>query len=266
MRKYLYCYKLSLKVAYYYRLNAIVTLLFNNISFIITIFFWKLIYGGNESSILNGFDFSKVVTYYLIHNLFYFFVFYDVGISFVDLIKSGGFTSYLLKPYRLTAMIYVRHFADKSMDFLSQVIIVILTLPALGKFLVINLNWLNAVYILIFIVLSTVTSFLVGSMLGGTSFWIEDAKWVIWTFQVLLNFLTGVFIPVDFFPQKVIPILEWLPFMTWGYIPTKIYLGFYSLDKIHFLLLINIMWTFLLFLIYEVVLKFGIKNYMSVGG
>jgi len=98
------------------------------------------------------------------------------------------------------------------------------------------------------------------------AFWLEEANAIMWSFMVIFNILTGFFIPLDFFPGWSIRILEMLPFASWGYIQTKLYIGFYLPDKQLLLFTVQIIWVFVLLFLNRAVWEKGVKKYSAVGG
>jgi ABC-2 type transport system permease protein len=102
--------------------------------------------------------------------------------------------------------------------------------------------------------------------MGYMAFWLEEATAVMWSLVVLFNILTGFFLPLDFFPQWSVAILEMLPFASWGYIQTKLYIGFYTLDKQVILFAVQVAWVFALLLFNKMVWEKGVRKYSAVGG
>jgi ABC-2 type transport system permease protein len=98
------------------------------------------------------------------------------------------------------------------------------------------------------------------------AFWLENAEAVMWSLGVLLNLMTGMFIPLDFFPDWSVPILERTPFASWGYLPTKIYLGLFDLNQMIELLVIHTLWVVIVLVLNKIIFRIGIKRYSSVGG
>jgi len=125
---------------------------------------------------------------------------------------------------------------------------------------------IDALFVLLFLLIASISSHLLWSLFGYMAFWLEEAHAVMWSFAVLLNVATGMFIPLDFFPKWSIPILEALPFSSWGYIPAKIYLGLYEVDKLIWLLAVHVIWIGVLILLHKLIWCGGIKKYSSVGG
>jgi ABC-2 type transport system permease protein len=149
---------------------------------------------------------------------------------------------------------------------IPQTLFVLCLMPFAANYLTWNLSLVNAVSLVLFFAIGTVSSFLVWSLAGYTAFWLEDAESVMWSFAVVCNLLTGMFIPLAFFPKWSIPIVEMLPFSSWSYIPTKIYIGLYEPDAQAFLLFVHLSWIAVLLILNKAVWRSGIKKFTSVGG
>ena len=87
-----------------------------------------------------------------------------------------------------------------------------------------------------------------------------------WSFAVLFNMISGMFLPLDFFPEAILSVIKWLPFSCWIYLPTKVYLGLVAPGETALLLGVNAAWIVVLWGLYRVVWAAGVKRYVSVGG
>jgi ABC-2 type transport system permease protein len=264
MKKYLYGFKLYFLNAFNYRFNAVISLLFSGLGMLITLFFWFLIYGGDAQKTLNGFTFSGIVTYFFIGSVFRAYNYPGFMIS--GMIKSGSLGPALLKPHNLSLHIYFRNIANLITGMIPQALFVLCLLPLAAKYLTWNLNAFNAASLLLFFIVGTVSNYLVWSLFGYMAFWLEEAEAIMWSFAVLCNLITGMFIPLAFFPKWSVPVLEALPFSSWSYIPTKIYIGLYSVENQIFLFIVQITWIAVLLLLNKIVWNNGVKKFTSVGG
>lgn len=266
MKKYLYGFKLYFLNSFHYRFNTIIGLIFCNASTIITIMFWVLIYSGDSEMLLNGYSLSNMITYFIIGGILRSFIFSGSGFTYAEMIKNGGLNSILLKPYNISISIYFNNLSTNLTGMFPQLAFVIVILPFISRYLSWNLSINTLISLLLFLIISTISSYFLWSALGYMAFWLEEANAVMWSFMVLSNLMTGMFIPLDFFPKWSIPIIEMLPFASWGYIPTKIYLGLFDLEKIFVLLGVHILWIVVLFLINKAIWLKGIKRFSSIGG
>lgn len=266
MKKYLYEFKLHFLNAFHYRFNAVISLFFGNVNTIITVIFWILIYESNEKGHINGFSLSDMITYFVISGIFRNFVFSNSGFIYSKMIKEGGLNSELLRPYNISISIYFKNLAGSIVGVFPQYVLVMALLPFVAKYLTWNLSFVNVIFVCAFLIISTICSHIVWSILGLMAFWLEEANAVMWSFGVFFNLVSGMFIPLDFFPKWSITIIQWLPFSSWLYLPSKIYLGLFDIKKMLLLLVANIGWIVLLLLLYQYIWLKGVKKYSSIGG
>jgi ABC-2 type transport system permease protein len=266
MKKYLYGFKLYFLNSFEYRFNTVVGLLFGNLSTLITIFFWRLIYSGDTQTTLNGYTLSGIITYFVVGNIFRGFILQSSGFTYTGMIKDGTLGSMLLKPYNISLAIYFRNLASGITGLIPQVLFVICLMPFIARYLTWQMSLFDSAFVLLFLVIGSISSHLLWSLFGYMAFWLEEANAVMWSFAVLLNVATGMFIPLDFFPKWSIPVLEALPFSSWGYIPAKIYLGLYEIDKLIWLTAVHVIWIGVLILLHKLIWSVGMKKYSSVGG
>lgn len=124
----------------------------------------------------------------------------------------------------------------------------------------------SAILLIIYLVTATVISHLIWLLLGMMAFWLEQAQAVMWSFAVILNFLSGMFMPLDFFPHWSVKVLEMMPFAAFSYTPAKLYMNQISVTKGTSLLIVYILWIFGLMALNLVVWRAGMKKYSAVGG
>lgn len=266
MKKYLYGFQLFFLDAFHYRFNAVVQLFFGNVSTVVTVLFWVLIYRSNGAGDINGFSLSDMVAYYIVSSIVRGGVFSNSGFHYAGLIKEGKLNSELLKPYSINASLYFRNLAGYITGTFPQFVLVVLLLPVLARAGVSVLQVRNLLLLLAFMVLSTISSHMVWSILGLMAFWLEEVHAVMWSFAVLFNMISGMFLPLDFFPQAFLSVIRWLPFSCWTYLPTKVYLGLTTPEETALLLGVNVAWIAVLWGLQRIVWGAGVRRYASVGG
>ena len=263
MKKYLYGFKIYFLNSFNYRFNTVIHLIFGNLGILMQILFWRLVYDGDMEKTLNGYTLSAIITYYFIGGLFRRFIFSS---DYMGMIKGGSLGQVLLKPYNIDVLAYFKNLSQRLTSMLPQTLFVLAVVPFIYKYLTWNLSLVNMVFLVLFLFISTITSLLLNSIIGYMAFWLENAEAVMWSFAVLLNLATGMFIPLDFFPEWSVPVLERTPFASWGYLPTKIYLGLFDLNQMMDLLITHTLWVVILLVLNKIIFRIGIKKYSSVGG
>jgi len=268
MQKYLYGFKLYFLNSFIYRFNTVIQTVFSNLRLIIIVFFWVLIYSGDIQKELNGFTLYGMITYLVFMDVFGSLIYglRNTGFNYSNMIKNGTLGPALLKPRNLSMYVYFRNLADGVTSTIPQMMLVICIIPFIARFLVWDMDLISLASIILFLMIGTVSTHLMCSILGYMAFWFEEANAVMWSFMVLFNVLTGFFLPLDFFPKWSVGILEMLPFASWGYIQTKLYIGFYAIEKILLLFVVQIIWVCVLMFINKIIWSRGIKKYSAVGG
>ena len=265
MKKYFYQLIILLRTSFHYRFNTVVELLFSNMDLLITVLFWMLIYKSAGTDRLQTYTAADMVIYYLANSVLRRFNLTNSSWEYVSSIKNGTLSAKLLKPCRIGGMIYVRNLALAVTGMLPAALFIL----AAGTIFSVQVSWHFALGripgIVVMLILSSISSHLVWSLLGFLSFWSEEGSAVIWSFMVIFNFLSGMFLPLDFFPEGWLSVLEILPPASWGYLPTKILLGQYSLVDQQYLILMHAAWCVILGILKEAVWRAGLKRYSSVG-
>ena len=266
MKKYLYGFQLFFLNSLQYRFNTVINLFFGNMSLLVTMFFWVLIFNGDFGKSLNGFTLSGMITYFVISNILSKFTLQGSGFYYTSMVKNGSLGSVLLKPYRLEWTVYFQQISTSITGLIPQLLFVLCVLPFISGFLTWNVSVWNILSMVMFVVIASITSHLLWSIFGFMAFWMEEATAVMWSLAVLLNMAMGMYIPLDFFPKGWLSVLEKLPFSAWGYLPSKIYLGLLSVEKQLQLLWIHLSWIVILLLLHRFIWKAGLKRFSSVGG
>lgn len=266
MRKYLYAFKLNMLDSLHYRFNTVISLFFSGISIMITVFFWIIIFESGGAQSINSYSLNNMITYYVVWSVVSVFNLNSSGFYVNGMIKSGGLNSMLIRPYSFTIANYFEQLAKGIIAVIPKFLLVLAILPFVKGYIVANQYIVNVLMALIFMIISTISSCLIWTILGCMAFWIDEAEAIMWSFAVIFNFLSGMFIPLDFFPKWISGLAEFMPTATWGYVPAKIMTGTYSLEKMLVLLGVNTFSILVLTLIVKIVWTRGIRHYSSIGG
>lgn len=266
MRKYLYSFKLYLLSSVQYRFDTVMGIIMSNVSMFVTILFWVLIYRSNQTEIIGGYSITDMITFFVVSGLFSTFILNGGGFEISDMIKNGDLSKALIKPHNIGVFLYWKYLSNSLVEFLKQFSFLILIVPFFARYLTWKLSVRSAILLIMDLLTATVVSHLIWLLLGMMAFWIEQARAVMWSFAVILNFLSGMFIPLDFFPQWSVKILEFMPFAVFSYIPAKLYMNQLSFTEGIRLLIIYLIWAVVLLVLNLTVWKYGVKRYSAIGG
>lgn len=266
MAKYLYNFKIKIMNMKQYRFNTLLEVAFGNLEMFITILFWIVIYKSNEIEQIKGFDLKETITYFVVFSVVSKFVLSSSGFYYNDIIRNGKLNGILLKPYSINISAFFSGFADAIIECIPQFVFVLILFPFFYTYISFEIKIMNIMFFVIFILISAILSHILWCIVGCLTFWLEEAIAVMWSVEILFSFMSGEYLPLDFFPDLMTRIVEFLPWSCFGYIPTKIVLGHYGYTAILKLLIINVLWILVFVELYKTLWKKGNKYYSAIGG
>lgn len=266
LAKYLYNFKIRLLNMKEYRFNTLLEVAFGNLEMFITIMFWIVIYKSNQLQQINSFELKETITYFVMYSITSKFVLSSSGFNFSDLIKSGKLSSVLIKPYSINLSTFFIGVADAITESVPQIIFVVILYPMANGYIVLLNDIVNLLFMLLFLLFSTIISHLIWCIVGCLAFWVEETMAIMWTVEVIFSFLSGQYLPLDFFPEVMRNVIEYCPWSCFGYIPVKIFLGHYTIGTMTKFVVIYLMWIVILKIVFDFVWNKGNKHYAAVGG
>ena len=101
---------------------------------------------------------------------------------------------------------------------------------------------------------------------GLLAFWfVEIFPFMLFKYS-LFTFFAGGIVPIDFFPDALKPLVDFLPFKHMLYSPTIIIMGRASLTDIHSILLTQFMWLLIMSGIGKIMWNAGRNKLIIQGG
>jgi len=136
------------------------------------------------------------------------------------------------------------------------------------------LNWLgflpefflnSTILFILFLPIIFFCSFTLFSLISSFSFWFTEVYSIRWSLTVTFRFLSGMMVPIDFFPEFFQKILFYLPFQHLVFTPIRLMQNAISLQKGLESLMILIIWTVFLSVVRSFIWKKGASSYESTG-
>lgn len=198
-------------------LNVISSIIFIMLQY----FLWKSIY---HSNLKTSYMFGQLFTYLFISQIIFAIYPSNAGKDLSSFVKNGDIIHLLLKPTSIIRQIFFDSIGESIYRFLSVsvpvYIIVFLSFSKLAG--VSRLFMLQTQIILIF---SYIFLFLFEILIGLCSFYTTS----IWGIQSLkyaiLTLLSGRFLPLSLYPERIRMIVENLPFKIMYYTPLQFIIG-----------------------------------------
>ena len=247
--KWWYIFKFYFNKSLAYRLNYFAMIGRYLITFCI---FALILYlkGGKES-----------LDYYILASIGYYFyvIFNNTSFEMKDGVLFGKYSYHFLLPTNMHLKFYIQSCGMLVLPFIIRFFIFI------GIILALKISIMFSFNLLIALILSVCSTVLIGNfwqtIIGSTSFYLPDNKYILMGTDDLIQLLTGSLVPL-------VGVLSFLQFTPWSWIihhPMQIYLGKYDFNQTLMVFAGGIAWCVVLYFLAKWVFKIGLKRNEAVG-
>lgn len=240
--------------------RIIVWFLLATIAPLILILFWR---GATQ---INGWTSAEIASYYLFAIVVYAgaMCHQEEHIATID-IQEGGLTAYLLKPFSYIRLIFFNEISYRLLQgtlgliFLGCLVFVSPKLFAFTQS--INIFLLSCLIVIFAFMLAFVFKMVVG-LLG---FWMTETRGAFEAVNVLIVIFSGTLMPLSFLPHWLESIAYTMPFAYMIYFPVVALEGKLNIGQFWQVLMMQFIWMSVMYLLYRVLWKYGIRKYTAVG-
>lgn len=257
----------NIKANMIYKINFLMNTISTLVLFIVHYNLWSTIYKVKGVNEIGGFTLTNMIIYVAIARVV------NVFINSINLegkvageIKNGTFSVYLVKP--MNHLLY--NISSRLGNMIIQLLVSLITFILIFIFVFKSFSGIPSVLTIVIIIFSAIAGMFINTLIGYicalVALWFEQVN-VMFIFKgLLLSFISGVLIPIQFFPNGLRQALRYLPFNYLIAFTIDIYLGKVKGVKIIYGFGIQLFWIFLLLLIIRIMWRKGIKKYTSTGG
>jgi ABC-2 type transport system permease protein len=185
-------------------------------------FIWRAIYSSSPN--VAGYDMAQIVTYVAVGWIIRSFYFNNVDREMASEVLEGKIALNLIKPVDMQLM-YIAQAAGESlfragMFTLPIAVVLFLVYPVHPPASAVSAGLFFASCVLALLIFT-----LINFMIGTLALQIQSIVGVIRAKYFIVEFTSGLLIPLSFFPERFQRILFYLPFPHISYTPLQIYLG-----------------------------------------
>ena len=210
LKKYFSLTKAGILESLQFRLSFIV-LIFGNLLYLTLIYFlWKSIYASANTDVVNGMTFEQTMIYLVLAtalcNFMEMYTVWDIGRD----IQSGKIVLHLLRPMRFKSYTFWSCSGALIVNFVATFIptMLIVMLITHGTIPI----GINLLYFAIAVVLGIIINYNIDFIISAVCIYTESIWGINIMKQVVIALLSGATIPLAFFPDKVLKIVNVLPF------------------------------------------------------
>jgi len=188
-------------------------------------FIWTAVYGpAGGGQQIAGYDLGQMITYVAVGWIMRSFYWNTIDQEMAYEVLEGKIAMALIKPISVQGMWLARAMGESvfRLGMLTAPTAVAITLifPVRGP-----ASWTNAALFLVGVVGSFFLMGAINFMIGTTAIRLKSILALIRAKYWLIELLSGVLIPISFFPDRARAIMSWLPFQHIAFTPLELYLG-----------------------------------------
>jgi viologen exporter family transport system permease protein len=223
-----------------YRLRYFTGILTYVVNVSVYYFIWRAIY--REGGIIQGFNFEQMVTYVVVGWIIRTFYYNNIDREMANDVQQGHIAAKLARPVNYQAMQISQSVGE------SVFRMIMFTLPTGAVILAIYpvqapASWLAACVFLLSLFYSFVIFASINFIIGTCAVYLQSILGLIRAKYFLIEILSGLVIPISFFPDPLVRLSQWLPFQHISYTPLMIYMGKISGKSLALVLLVESFWA-----------------------
>ena len=254
MRKYLYLARTSFLEIFEYKANLPAKSFAFIVNLSLTLILWLAV-TGNKSEIFS-YTRSDLILYYLFMAGILPLVMGggDVAQKIGNDIKTGDLGGILLKPVRPSYYYGSISIAERLKDFVTVAPIVFVVWLAAGFSKSITPD--NILLIIVSLFFTFILNHLFMALVGLVAFWTTEISWTSTFVAQVVNLVSGVRFPTNFYPAAIVSLIGLTPFLYFGFFPASIFLQKET---------INLLFAFSVQLFWVIALLIVLKHYWLKG-
>ncbi len=237
------------------------------IVFYMHILVYTTVYNYNQSQTILDYSLRQMLGYLAASQLLWSWTANSVDYRLSTRIMQGDLVQDLLRPIP----ILIWELGESVANLLGGVIFAFI--PSCLTFsLMLGLDFLSPVALLRFMLAASMTfllTFAINFLLGLTTLYLQSIRTLISFRYMIVAFLAGAFIPLEFFPSGVQRILHSLPFVYVWYWPIQFFLNRGAAgtwEEFLFRLGIALFWFIILVVLGQLLWRQAVRKYTDVGG
>jgi ABC-2 type transport system permease protein len=264
--KYRKVFDIGLQNTFVYRWNFLLRSLFGLVPLAGTVFIWRAIFAGTQSTV-GSYDYGAMIWYFLLIILVDNLVTptEDEWQIAAD-IREGQMSAFLIKPLNYLGYRFALFVSYRLIYTLVTVLPLALAVYWFREWIVLPQSSVTWLLFLLSAGMAACISFLIAYTLALLAFWILEISTIVFILYSFEYFLSGQTFPLDIMPAWFQAILRWLPFPYELFFPVQVFLERVQGAALWSGLAIQAGWVLVLYAFSQAMWRRGIRHYQAVGG
>ena len=266
IKPYLTFTKNSIERQLSYRANSLIFFLGEVVLLAVNFFLWRAIYRSSSESIIKGFTINEMMVYVVLSFITVIFAGNSISNSIYTEVKDGSVATYLIKPIEYEKRYFFEKLGTLLYEFVTIFIVGFVIVIVMCLKNDIKLTIVGVAFYFVSAILSFFISFFYYYSFGLLSFKITNMWGLSQIMGAIMDLLSGILVPLVFFPEIIQKVLDFLPFKSMVYTPCMIFLNKMTTGEMIYALGIQIIWVVILGFGARMLWKTLIKQLTILGG
>lgn len=254
--------KMGIKEYLQYKSMLFIFTLNRIIEVVVYIFVWYAIY--NQTGQIEGFAINEIATYYILVVTLVPMSLWGVNEDIAYSIRKGYITRELLNPISYFTYYFGKELGEMGFGLLTAICTFIVCNIFWTVLMPVNI-WAFIGFICILLLNIPISYFL--QMIVGTCGFYTDATWGMQILRKsIISIFSGLIAPLTMFPVAFQKIANILPFKEFFYTPINIYLGKIQGIEIIWIIVKQLIWVLVMYLLAKVFFNKAVKKVTINGG
>jgi ABC-2 type transport system permease protein len=244
-----------------YRINFLLLVLAPAlVSYFIKYSLWSSIYSGDETKLIAGYTLKTMLAYQSFSLIVGLLGQGSNSMNLSDEIRRGKISTYLIYPFNFWEYHTASFFAFQGIQiFISAFTIILLKITGLIYFA----SYQSLITGILFTLYVSLFWFALQYLIGLVAFWLEETWMIRVIIMIISSFLSGAYLPLEIFPEKLVAFLEYTPFPYLSYYPIRLMMG----EDLSIIKGVSILSTWLVIILFfnHLTWKKGMKLYTAAG-
>tara|TARA_Y100001970_G_scaffold294055_1_gene446328 strand:- start:22030 stop:22839 length:810 start_codon:yes stop_codon:yes gene_type:complete len=247
-----------------YRANALVGVLAIFSGLFIEYQIWDLIFKAKGYTTVKNFEFNELIM----------FIFLSIIIGqlksswhssgeMIRAIRTGEINKYLIRPISYFWYHFMMFIGFNSLYYIVYSII-LFGFTIIFKGMIFH-TLASILCFILALVLSIYLSYCIYFIMVCFAFWFGEVRSLVVSYNLAMLVLSGQYVPIRFFPDYILNIINWTPIRYLVDFPVSIATGILPIEEWLSGLLMATLWCFVLSICSAIIYKLGIKDYEAYG-
>lgn len=264
LKPYLKQAKMMFQDVLIYRADFISRYIAWGVRFMISAYLWLAILNSSSGEVA-GYDLKSALTYFLLMQIITGVVFTTAGFRISDDIQYGDLSPQLILPMDYLMMRMWTDIGRVVFFFISNLVIYSGIAMIFSEFFNLNFEPLYIIIGLYTMAVAFVINFCINASIGMLAFWTASSRRLIFHFFALITLVSGIIVPLEFFPELIQKILLLTPFPYLFYFPAHVIQAGGTDPLLLRGIIIQAVYAFVLVIMMYGIYARGIRSYEAVG-